>query len=147
MRIDEFVRTCVGELGILAENKNQRIVLETVACTANTDPVLLRQALQNLVDNAIKFSPERTMIQVKVRVDVDHAVIEVTDEGPGINLEHRALLSARFFRPDSGRDRGRGGFGLGLALTKAYLRLLGGTVNYEPAPGGGSTFRLTIPVG
>jgi two-component system OmpR family sensor kinase len=52
---------------------------------------------------------------------------------------------ARFYRPDSGRGRGRGGFGLGLALTKAYLRLLGGTVEFEPAPGGGSTFRLTWP--
>ena len=148
MRIDEFVRTCVGELEILAENKNQRIVLETVACTANTDPVLLRQALQNLVDNAIKYSPDGSRIHVGVRRAVGGVCcIEVTDQGPGIGAEFRAQLMARFYRPDSGRGRGRGGFGLGLALTKAYLRLLGGTVNYEPAPGGGSTFRLTFPAG
>jgi signal transduction histidine kinase len=146
MRVDEFVRVCVGELGILAENKNQRIVLETVACAANTDPVLLRQAVQNLVDNAIKYSPDGSTIRVGVRVAAGgECCVEVTDEGPGIGAEFRAQLMARFYRPDSGRGRGRGGFGLGLALTKAYLRLLGGTVEFEPAPGGGSTFRLTWP--
>jgi two-component system OmpR family sensor kinase len=70
----------------------------------------------------------------------------VADEGPGIDEAFRAQLMARFFRPDSGRGRGRGGFGLGLALTKAYMRLLGGAVEHEPAPGGGSVFRLTLPV-
>jgi len=145
VRIDELVRTCVGELGILAETKNQRVVLEAAECTVHTDPVLLRQAVQNLVDNAIKYSPEGTTIQVKVHVDAGQGVVEVVDEGPGIRVEHRARLTTRFFRPDSGRDRGQGGFGLGLALTKAYLRLLGGTVEYEPARGGGSTFRLRFP--
>lgn len=145
VRLDELVRRCVGELGILAENKSQRFLLETPECTAQTDAVLLRQAVQNLVDNAIKYSPAGTTIQIKVREAGDHWVIEVTDEGPGISIEHRSRLTARFFRPDSGRDRGWGGFGLGLALTKAYLRLLGGTVEYAPAPGGGSTFRLTLP--
>ena len=145
VRLDELVLRCVGELGILAENKSQRFLLETPECTAQTDAVLLRQAVQNLVDNAIKYSPAGTTIQIKVREAGDHWVIEVTDEGPGISVEHRSRLTARFFRPDSGRDRERGGFGLGLALTKAYLRLLGGTVEYAPAPGGGSTFRLTLP--
>ena len=147
VRLDELVLRCVGELGILAENKSQRFLLETPECTAQTDAVLLRQAIQNLVDNAIKYSPVGTTIQIKVREAGDHWVIEVTDEGPGIGVVHRSRLTARFFRPDSARDRERGGFGLGLALTKAYLRLLGGTVEYAPAPGGGSTFRLTLPRG
>ena len=148
MRVDEFVRACVSELGILAENKNQRVVLDTVACTANTDPVLLRQAVQNLVDNAIKYSPDGSTIRVGVRRAAGGVCcVEVMDEGPGIGAEFRAQLMARFYRPDSGRGRSRGGFGLGLALTKAYLRLLGGTVDFEPGPGGGSTFRLTFPAG
>ncbi len=146
VRLDEYVRACVGELGVLAENKNQRLVVATVECVAHTDPVLLRQALQNLVDNAIKYSPDGTVIEVRVAVERGIARIEVTDEGPGISEEYRVQLMARFFRPDSGRGRGRGGFGLGLALTKAYMRLLGGTVEHEPAPGGGSVFRLTLPV-
>ncbi len=146
VRLDEFVRACTGELGVLAENKNQRLVLATVECVALTDPVLLRQALQNLVDNAIKYSPDGTTIWVRVAVERGHGRIEVKDEGPGISEEHRAQLMARFFRPDSGRGRGHGGFGLGLALTKAYMRLLGGTVEHAAAPGGGSVFRLVLPI-
>jgi heavy metal sensor kinase len=145
IRLDEYVRACVGELGILAENKNQRLVVETVECAVTTDGVLLRQALQNLVDNAIKYSPDGSTIGVRVRVTAGGCCIEVTDEGPGISPEHRTQLMARFFRPDSGRGRGRGGFGLGLALTKAYMRLLGGAVDYEAVPAGGSVFRLTLP--
>ncbi len=145
IRLDEYVTACVGELGILAENKDQRLVLETVECTVNTDPVLFRQALQNLVDNAIKYSPDGSTIRIGVRALVDGGCVEVTDAGPGISSEHRAQLMARFFRPDSGRGRGRGGFGLGLSLTKAYMRLLGGAVDFEAVPSGGSTFRLTVP--
>ena len=94
VRLDELVLRCVGELGILAENKSQRFLLETPECTAQTDAVLLRQAIQNLVDNAIKYSPVGTTIQIKVREAGDHWVIEVTDEGPGIGVEHRSRLTA-----------------------------------------------------
>jgi len=75
VRLDELVLRCVGELGILAENKSQRFLLETPECTAQTDAVLLRQAIQNLVDNAIKYSPVGTTIQIKVREAGDHWVI------------------------------------------------------------------------
>jgi heavy metal sensor kinase len=145
IRLDEYVAACVGELGILAENKNQRLVVETVECAVTTDGVLLRQALQNLVDNAIKYSPEGSTIRIGVRVTAGGCCVEVADEGPGISPENRTQLMARFFRPDSGRGRGRGGFGLGLALTKAYMRVLGGAVDYEARPAGGSVFRLTLP--
>lgn len=145
VRLDEFVAGCAGDLTILAENKNQRLVTEAAACTVQTDPVLLRQALQNLIDNAIKYSPEGTVIRVVVRADGGGWAIEVVDEGAGVGAEHRAQIMARFFRPDAGRGRERGGFGLGLALTKAYMRLLGGTVECEPGATGGSVFRLTLP--
>ncbi|MSU50834.1 MAG: HAMP domain-containing protein [Opitutus sp.] len=145
VRLDEYVVACVGELGVLAEHKNQRLAVETVPCTANTDPVLFRQALQNLVDNAIKYSPNNSTIRIGVRMTEGLCRVEVTDEGPGISPEHRIQLMARFFRPDSGRDRGRGGFGLGLSITKAYMRVLGGTLEHEPAKPRGSTFRLTLP--
>jgi signal transduction histidine kinase len=146
MRLDEQVRVWVSEWAILAENKNQRLVVTTAECVVHTDEILLRQALQNLVDNAIKYSPKDTTINVLVRVERGSARIEVADQGPGIGEEYRTQLMARFFRPDSGRGREQGGFGLGLALTKAYLRMLGGVVQHEPAPGGGSVFRLTLPV-
>jgi heavy metal sensor kinase len=145
MRLDEFVATCVAEFGILAEHRNQRIVLETVACEVVTDPVLLRQALQNLVDNATKYSPDGGTIRVTVTSDDNGSHVTVSDEGPGIPEESRAHLAERFFRPDRARGRGKGGFGLGLSITKAYMRVLGGSLHHEPAQPHGCIFRLTLP--
>jgi heavy metal sensor kinase len=145
LRLDEYVAACVGELGILAEFKRQQLVLESEPCTVKTDSVLFRQALQNLVDNAIKYSPDSAVIRIAVRNRPETAEVSVTDEGPGIGPEHRAHLMERFYRPDRGRGRTSGGFGLGLSITKAYMRVLGGTLDYESAQPRGSTFRLTLP--
>lgn len=145
IQLDDYVAACASELAILAEYRNQRLELETVPCRAQTDPVLFRQALQNLIDNAVKYSPDGATIRILVSEVAETCRVEVIDEGPGISPEHRAQLTARFFRPDSARGRGKGGFGLGLSITKAYMRVLGGTLEHEPAPSGGSTFRLIVP--
>lgn len=145
VRIDQFVSMCVGELSILAETKSQRLDVNAPPLTVMTDPLLLRQALQNLIDNAIKYSPEGSSIRVAVR-DVGKTVrISVTDEGPGIAPEHRRNLTERFYRPDPSRERGKGGFGLGLSLTKAYMTALGGVLEYEPRDPKGSVFTLAVP--
>jgi two-component system, OmpR family, sensor kinase len=145
IRIDEYASACVNELTILAEYKRQQIVLESVPCTATTDPVLFRQALQNLVDNAIKYSPVNSVIRVSVRNEAETVEVSVTDQGVGISPENRVHLTERFFRPDRGRGRHSGGFGLGLSITKAYMRATGGALHYEPAVPRGSTFRLSLP--
>lgn len=144
-RVDLLVGTCVGELGILAEAKRQQLTVDAVPCTITTDPVILRQALQNLVDNAIKYSPEDSLVRVTVREAARSVFITVADEGPGISAEHRAHLTERFYRPDRARGRDKGGFGLGLSITKAYMRVLGGTLEYEPGRPRGSVFHLTVP--
>lgn len=145
VQLEPFVATCVAELGVLAEYKNQRITVDAVECSIRTDPVLLRQALQNLLDNAIKYSPPGSTVKVEVRLTAAMVHISVTDQGPGISPENRVQLTERFFRPDRGRGRNSGGFGLGLSITKAYMRVLGGTLTYEAARPGGSTFRLSLP--
>ena len=145
VRVDEFVAACVGELSILAEARRQQIVLECEPCAVKTDSVLFRQALQNLIDNAIKYSPDRSVIRVSVRNRPETVEVSVTDEGAGISPENRAHLMERFYRPDRGRGRTSGGFGLGLSITKAYMRVIGGSLEYEPAMPRGSTFRLTLP--
>ncbi|MGH7943836.1 MAG: ATP-binding protein, partial [Opitutaceae bacterium] len=145
IRIDEYAAACVSEIGILAEYKQQQISLTGAACTVVTDPVLFRQALQNLLDNAIKYSPDSTTIRVAIREEPEVIEVSVTDEGPGITSENRAHLMERFFRPDRARGRHSGGFGLGLSITKAYMRIIGGAIHYEPAVPRGSTFRLVLP--
>jgi two-component system sensor histidine kinase SenX3 len=145
VRIDEYVASCVNELTILAEAKNQRFELHVEPCTAKIDVVIFRQALQNLIDNAVKYSPFDSTIDVLVRERDDAIEVAVTDQGPGITPENRARLTERFFRPDRGRGRQSGGFGLGLSITKAYMRVLGGTLEHEPAQPQGSRFRLLLP--
>jgi heavy metal sensor kinase len=145
VRLDEIVTACAGELAVLAENKRQHLALDTHECSTDTDPVIFRQALQNLIDNAIKYSPPDTTITVTVRGTEAGCAVAVTDEGPGVAPEQRARLTDRFFRTDSARGRSQGGFGLGLALTNAYVRVLGGTLEYEAVPPHGSRFRLGLP--
>ena len=142
-RIDRVVAECVAELGVLAEERGQHLVLDIAECEARTDPLLFRQALQNLVDNAIKFSPPGSVIGVATRIRPDGCEATVSDEGPGVAPELRRRVTERFFRADTAR--GAGGFGLGLALAKAYLTALGGRLEYEARHPRGSVFRLVIP--
>jgi two-component system OmpR family sensor kinase len=71
----------------------------------------------------------------------------VADQGPGIAEEHRTRITDRFFRADAARARDQGGFGLGLALTSAYMRILGGRLEFEPVQPIGSRFLLILPKG
>ncbi len=142
--LGECVARCVGELSVLAEAKGQQLVFEPVSCRVSTDPILFRQALQNLVDNAIKYSPAQSTIKVVVEPCGDDCAVSVIDEGPGIPAAQRALITDRFYRVDSARSRSDGGFGLGLAITSAYMRALGGRLECLPGTPRGSIFRLTL---
>lgn len=143
VRIDLIVSDCITELSILAEEKSQHIALDVIECTALTDPLLFRQALQNLIDNAIKFSPAGATIRVALKPSSHAYTVAVTDNGAGIAPEFRERVMGRFFRADVARSAG--GFGLGLAITKAYMRSLGGTLEYEAIEPRGSIFRLILP--
>lgn len=145
VKADVVASTCVSELGILAESKRQQLTVDAQPCSLWTDPVILRQALQNLVDNAIKYSPEGSEIHVAVQEADLEIRISVADEGPGISAEHRVHLTERFYRPDRSRGRDKGGFGLGLSITKAYMRVLGGRLEYRPGTPRGSVFELILP--
>jgi two-component system sensor histidine kinase SenX3 len=143
--LDECIARCVGELSVLAEAKAQHLVVTPGGCQLSTDPILFRQALQNLVDNAIKYSPPNSTIRVSAALHPDGCAVSVIDEGPGIPAEQRARITDRFYRVDAARTRSAGGFGLGLAITNAYMRALGGSLECESAHPRGSIFRLILP--
>jgi len=145
IRLDQFVLECVKDLAVLAEYNNQQLVTELAPCHVRTDAVLLRQALQNLIENASKYSPAGSRIQVTVGVGGGECRVVVADEGPGFPAAQAERLSDRFFRVDDSRVRERGGFGLGLAITKAYLRALGGRLEFCPGELQGSRFSLILP--
>lgn len=110
------------------------------------DRAQLSQVLSNLSRNAVVHTPAGTPIEITVGSDDRHAVIEVRDHGPGIPPDAGDQLFERFWRPERGRTRGRGGAGLGLAIVKAIVEGYGGKVNVYNADDGGAVFRVTLPV-
>jgi len=134
------------QLEVLAEEREQRLVLHTDEhVVVHGDRLSLRQALMNLIDNAIKYSPAGTEVTVAVRREEDTAVIEVRDQGPGVAPEHRERIFERFYRIDPSRSREIGGTGLGLSLVKLTAERHGARVAVESPPEGGSLFRMILP--
>jgi len=111
----------------------------------HVDHSLLMQAIVNLVDNAVKYSPEKTTVKIVARLDAGHVRIDVTDEGPGIMAEHIPRLFERFYRADKARSRKLGGTGLGLAIVKHIVKVHQGEVEVSSRVGAGSTFTILLP--
>ncbi|MBW1983299.1 MAG: PAS domain-containing protein [Deltaproteobacteria bacterium] len=120
--------------------KNQRS--ET---TIKADPQLIEQAMINLIDNAIKYSHEKSHIIVESQTGESEAILKVSDNGPGIAKEHLNRLFERFYRVDKGRSRKLGGTGLGLAIVKHIVMAHNGRINVESQLEKGSTFSISLP--
>jgi two-component system phosphate regulon sensor histidine kinase PhoR len=111
-----------------------------------TDRERLRRILENLVDNAVKYTPPGGSVVVTTAADPDGGTrIEVTDDGPGIEAEHRERIFERFYRVDKARSRELGGTGLGLSIVKHLAESIGAQVTLESEPGRGSTFTVRLP--
>lgn len=110
------------------------------------DPVGIEQVLENLVDNAVKYSRDQgAHVSVNGKRQGERVVLEVHDDGPGIAAEHLPRLFERFYRVDPGRARERGGTGLGLSIVKHLVESMGGSVEVTSAAGSGTTFRVDLP--
>jgi heavy metal sensor kinase len=143
----DLARESAALLEILAEEKGQRLeVGGDAGVRAELDGLILRQALINLIDNAIKYSPRGGLIRVAVRGDSDgSAVVEITDEGPGIPEAHRSRVFERFYRIDEARSREDGGAGLGLSIALWAVQAHGGRIELQSEVGKGSAFRIVLP--
>ena len=111
---------------------------------AKANPALLRQAVANLLDNAIKYSPGGSVALTAERVS-DQLAIRVADTGCGIEPDHIPRLFERFYRVDKARSRKLGGTGLGLAIVKHIVQAHGGRIEVESKPGQGSAFTIVLP--
>jgi two-component system phosphate regulon sensor histidine kinase PhoR len=107
---------------------------------------LLEQAVINLIDNAVKFSPDGDAVRVAAGRDAGEAVISVRDRGCGISREHLSRIFERFYRVDKARSRKLGGTGLGLSIVKHIAQVHGGRAAVESTVGEGSTFTIHLPL-
>jgi heavy metal sensor kinase len=139
-----FAEEVVAHLSVLAEEKKQTLVVAAEGRPhALADRLVLRQAVINLVDNAIKFSPVGGRIRIRVADTVREAVLDVIDSGPGIDAAARARIFDRFYR--AADASGAGGTGLGLSIAKGAVEANAGRLTLESADQAGSVFRITLP--
>lgn len=142
VNLAELAEDVAGHLGVLAEEKGQSLSVDaTGAPTAVADRVVLRQALINLVDNAIKFTPAGGAISIRVSGIDGTAMLDVSDTGPGIPNEARERVFDRFYRGD---EDAAGGTGLGLSIAKSAVEANGGALTVERSGPHGTTFRITL---
>jgi heavy metal sensor kinase len=143
----QIAKGAITSVEILAEEKHQKIVLEgdeSLLVTVNR--LILRQAIINLLDNAIKYSPAESQILVRVEGGANGEVfLEVVDQGTGIPGEHQPHVFDRFYRVDKARTREWGGAGLGLSITRWAIEAHGGEISLKSEEGRGSTFRISLP--
>lgn len=141
-----LARDVATYLADLADEKHQPLQVEgTGSVGTRGDWLVLRQAVVNVVDNAIKYSPDGMPIHLRVGGDAEASWIEISDSGPGIAPEHRDRIFERFYRVDKARARELGGTGLGLSLARWAIEAHGGRIVLESEVGRGSTFRLVLP--
>jgi signal transduction histidine kinase len=110
------------------------------------DRTRLQQVVANLIDNAIKYTPEGGAVEVKVQLVAGKAVLEVSDNGVGIPATAIPHLFERFYRVDKARSRASGGAGLGLSIVKAICTAHGGEISVSSEEGRGSCFRVELPL-
>lgn len=144
LELGRLAQGCVESLQILAEEKHQRIDLTAAPVWTDADPTLVRQALLNVIHNAIEHCPPGAHVQVVTgRFARDRAMIRVIDDGPGIAVELQAHVFKRFYRvPSATRRRS---LGLGLSIAKAVLKSQRGDIHLRSEVGAGCCFTLTLP--
>ena len=109
------------------------------------DEQRLRQVIANVVGNALVHTPPGSPVELRTFVEGPHAVVEVTDHGPGMTPEAAARAFERFYRADPARSRHRGGSGLGLSIVEATVKAHGGSATLSAGPGAGTTVRIALP--
>lgn len=144
--LENLILEVCERLDVLAAEKNQRIeVTGTPGASIRADRILLRQAITNLLHNAIRHGPADSLIQIHTAARDGRVLIEITDQGPAIPPEHREKIFERFYRIDKARSRADGGTGLGLAIAKLFVEQHGGRLELASPVAGGNCFCIVLP--
>lgn len=145
--LSQVTAECCEMAAALGEPKEIRVESELADSVIVMGNALhLRRAVLNVAQNAIQYSPASSAVTIRLGRRNGHAVIAVTDRGCGIPAEDVPHIFERFYRSDAARTRQTGGTGLGLAIADQIVRLHGGAVGVNSAPGRGSTFVISVPL-
>lgn len=144
----KMVKEAIETMQPTAELKNINISTEVENDIPEmmVDHERIKQVIINIVNNAIKFSPKGTIINVRTKKDNDQVLFEIQDFGRGIPKDKQEKIFEIFYQVDSGMDRKFGGAGLGLAISRGIILSHGGNIWVESEPDKGSTFRFTLPI-
>jgi len=148
LSLNDTVRDCARAAQVLAVRKGIRLKLENnfPSIVLNGDEELIKRMLLNLLDNAVKYTPEGGEISLALARQNGNAEIVVRDTGIGIPATDQARVFDRFFRVDKARARALGGAGLGLSIAQWIVEVHGGEISVASAPGEGSTFTVLLPL-
>lgn len=147
IQLDTFLADTARRHARLAEPKNIQIKLEPVPSgQVYADPLRFRQVLDNLISNAVKFTPPSHSVHVTAQVFEAEWRISIKDEGPGLTAEDRGKLFQDFARLSARPTGGEKSTGLGLAITRRVVEAHGGRIGADSEPGQGATFWFTLPV-
>jgi signal transduction histidine kinase len=145
--LEQLLEEAVNSAGLRAGEK--KISVDTrcpPGLSVKLCPALIVQALVNLLDNAVKYSPPSSRVSLEAEQKAGELVISVRDQGIGIPAEHLDRIFERFYRVDRGRSQDPGGTGLGLAIVRHIALIHRGSVEVESHAGEGSLFRIRIPL-
>ena len=146
-RFADVVKDVIHRLSIMAEKRRQEIKLQIGDnCEMYADTAKLTQVVYNIMDNAIKYTPEGGLIRVRLIRSGRDAILSITDNGPGIPKEDQPHIFDRFYRVDKARSRDTGGTGLGLSIVNQLVLMHGGSVSVQSEEGHGSTFTVELPI-
>ena len=144
--LSELVETALADLAPRASDIGVRVSRSLPSgVLTQADPVRIRQLVDNLVSNAIKYTPSGGVVTVRLEADGQDAFLEVTDTGIGISPADQSRLFSRFFRTRDAETLAIQGIGLGLAITKSIAEAHGGSIQVESQVGHGTTFRVRLP--
>ena len=147
VHLGPVVQGVVDELAPLIEARRAdvRVRIEDDGRAVDTDPACVHDILRNLLENAVSYSPEGGTVSLTAAVSGERVTLEVADTGPGIPAADLQRVFERFYRVDKSRVRNPGGTGIGLAIVRNLVELLGGTVVARNGDEGGAVFTVTLP--
>ncbi len=145
VELDALVRDGYSDARVTDPNRSISLHIDTPLIVVGDD-LRLRQALGNLLRNALVHTPAGTPVEVELHAEGGYAVIDVVDHGRGIPPGHAERIFERFHRADPERSRDQGGSGLGLSIAAAIVGAHGGRISVHPTEAGGATFRIELPL-